>query len=67
MPRFDIPLLVTIEADTYAEAIREGHDLADGIGQTEELSVSVVLNFEHDNDGQRVLYLHPENEPEPSA
>lgn len=58
MPKFDLALLVTIEAATYAEAVREAHNLADGLGDTEELSVSLVLNFERDNEGQRVLYLH---------
>jgi hypothetical protein len=63
---YQIPILLTIEADNYADAL----DSAEGIAQEMDeddticdegiLNIEVVRNFEHDNDGQRVLYLPSE-------
>lgn len=61
MQEFDIALIVTIEADSYEKALLEAEDMAEGIGMTEEISCSAVIYYEHDNEGRRVLYLHPEN------
>ena len=55
---YDVALLVTVTAPTYEDALIEAENIADGLGQ-EEVFVSAVLDYEYDNDGQRVLYLHP--------
>lgn len=64
MPAYDVALLVTIEADSYEEALGEARMLAEGVASAEELSCSAVLDYERDNEGQRVLYLHPEETPD---
>jgi hypothetical protein len=63
MPLFDMAIIVGIEADNYAEAESITYKMADGIGDTEQIFCFAATAFEYDNDGQRVLYLHPENEP----
>ena len=59
MPSYDIPLLVTIEADNYNNALIEAKALTEGVSQTDEVLISVINNFETDNEGQRVIYLDP--------
>lgn len=59
-----IPILVTIPAESYAEAMQEAEDLVEELGTDAGMGVEVARDFEHDNGGQRVLYLHPEDEPE---
>ena len=58
MNTYDVALIVSIPADTYEEALNAAGHIAAGLGDTEELSVSAVLDYEYDNEGQRVLYLH---------
>lgn len=58
MPKFDVALLITVEAETYDDALKYADQLAEGIGMTEEISCSAVWDYERDNEGQRVLYLH---------
>ena len=60
MSQFHIALIVTFTADTYADALKQADQLAEGIGITEEILVSAQLSYDHDNEGQRVLYLHNE-------
>lgn len=60
---YTVALLVSIPADNYEAALQEAEDMAEGLGIMEELSVSAVTDYEHDNEGQRVLYLHPEDKP----
>ena len=61
MQEFDVAIVVTIEANTYDGALRIANNIAEGLeidGETAE----AITNYDHDNDGQRVLYLHPENQ-----
>lgn len=58
-----VAVLVQIPADSYDEALREAEAFAAGAGDRDELFVSAVHDYETDNDGQRVLYLHPADEP----
>lgn len=58
MPKFDIPLIMTVEADSYEEAFQEADFvrkslLADGY-------TADHADLEYDNEDQRVVYLHPE-------
>lgn len=62
MPKFDIAFVGSIEADDYEQAIRLAGHLAAGVGDSDQIPFSAVECYEHDNTGQRVLYLHPENE-----
>jgi hypothetical protein len=56
--RYDVALLISIDAPTYDDALRYADMVAEGIGQEGE-NVSAVQDYDYDNDGQRVLYLHP--------
>ena len=58
MPKYDVALVVSIEADTYNEALKSAVDLADGIAQDGEL-ICAITAYDSDNEGQRVLYLDP--------
>ncbi len=62
--KYDMALVLSVEAESYKQAERMAKYIAEGLGQ-EEVNVSATFDYEHDNDGQRVLYLHPEDEPEP--
>ena len=62
-PLFDLAIIVSVPAENYAEACKIGKHIAAGLGDSEQLSVSLEQNFEYDDEGQRVLYLHAENEP----
>jgi len=57
---YDIAFVVTFEAESYDEALREAAWLAEGVGNQEEISFSAVIHYERDDEGQRVLYLHDE-------
>jgi hypothetical protein len=59
MNRYDIALLVTIEAESYREALREASKLADGIADSDNIPVSAVMSYDIDNENQRILYLSP--------
>lgn len=59
-----IPILLTVPAESYEEAVRQAVDIVDGINQDAGVGMEVEVNFEHDNIGQRVLYLHPEEDPD---
>lgn len=59
---YDVALIVTVNAATYHEALIEARHLAEGIALEGE-NISAVLDYDYDNDGQRVLYLHSEDEP----
>lgn len=61
MPKYDIALILTVDARNYDAALVHAHDVAAGVGMDEE-NISAVFNYEHE-DGQRVLYLHPEDSP----
>ena len=56
---YDIPLILSIDADTYAEAVSIADAIAATLGDQGE-NASVPHSFERDNDDQRVLYLPSE-------
>lgn len=59
-----IPVLLTVPAESYDEALAQASDIVDGLNTDAGLGMEVEVNFEHDNIGQRVLYLHPEEDPD---
>lgn len=60
MIRCDVAFIGTFEADTYEECLRKAKQFADGVNIYEGTTpFSVVTDYEHDKDHQRVLYLHP--------
>ena len=62
-PVFDIAIVVSVPAKNYGEALGIADNIAAGLGDTEQLSVSAVYDYEFDNEGQRVLYLHDPTQP----
>lgn len=65
MPSYAHAIIVVIEADTFEESERIAMDIADGLGVEGENAG--VPPYEHDNYGQRVLYLPPEGVSEEEA
>jgi hypothetical protein len=61
---FVIPVLLTIPATSYEEAMKEGQRIVDDMSSDAGVGVELETYFEHDNIGQRVLYLHPEEDPD---
>lgn len=61
---FVIPILLTIPATSYEEAMKEGQSLVEDMSADAGMGVELATYFEHDNIGQRVLYLHPEEDPD---
>lgn len=60
MPKnYVVPILVSFPAESYDDALRQAQQLAEGLGDSEELSVSAVLDYEYDNAGCRTVYVHP--------
>jgi hypothetical protein len=59
MPFYDIPLVLTIAADSYESAMSEADDFIEG--NTDDGIGLCVAGHETDNAGQRVVYLHPTN------
>ena len=57
---FDVALILTVRAKTYEDALSYAEDLATGVGCDGE-NISAVFDYETDNEGQRIVYLHPEN------
>jgi ketol-acid reductoisomerase len=60
VPRYTIPFLMTVEADSYEDAFEYADDLAAGIGDQEEVSFSAEHVNQHEltYDGeQRVLFF----------
>lgn len=62
MPKYNVALIVTIEADSYDDALEEADSLAEGIGMREELSVSVATHNRNTGGRGRVVYLYDEIE-----
>jgi hypothetical protein len=58
MPSFEHSIVIVIEADTFEESAQIAEDIAEGLGVEGENAS--VPPYEHDNEGQRVLYLLPE-------
>lgn len=59
MPRYEHSIVLIIEADSFEESVREAEYVAQGLGVEGE--EAFVPPYEHDNEGQRVLYLHAED------
>jgi len=64
-----VPVLLTIPANSYSEAQEKARTVEhllthDGRVKHEGITAEVESYFEHDNIGQRVLYLHPEEDPD---
>lgn len=59
--KYDMAIIVTVDAGSYDGAERQVKAIAGGLGD-DGINCSAATNgdFEHDNEGQRVLYLHPE-------
>lgn len=65
MPKFQTVIVCEIEAPTYEEALEITLGGCDGfLLECEGIESSYpIYDFERDNDGQRVLYLHNEKKP----
>ncbi len=72
MPKYDIPVILTIEADDFDHAVgraeifmaRSLHFMTKaGAPKANEAAYSykIELNCEKDNYNQRVIYLHPDD------
>ena len=61
--RYDMALIITVDAKSYDEAQKIAEDIAAGLGDAEQIACSAALFYERDNEGQRVLKLHSENAP----
>jgi len=59
-----IPVLLTVPAESYRQAVDQAIEMVDDLKIMAAASLEVEVNFEHDNIGQRVLYLHPEEDPD---
>jgi len=57
MRKYTVAVLLTVEANTYEEAEFEAEQAADLIQETK---AQVIYDYEHDNTGQRVVYLPTE-------
>ena len=66
---YSIPVILRIPADSYEDAVSTAIAFNNQLGNTDMLfddcgiKGEVETDFEYDNDGQRVLYLHAENDP----
>jgi hypothetical protein len=59
MPQFGHAIVVYIEADTYEASLKIAEDIAEGLCiDGEECEVP---HYEHDNENQRMVYLHDYN------
>lgn len=58
MPRYVHAILVVIEAEDYDASASIVDDIAEGLGVEGEYAFTP--HYEHDNDGQRVVYLPAE-------
>jgi hypothetical protein len=58
MPKFTIPLMLTVEADTFEQAFDLADQIAAGLGDSGE-NVYAAHPDGFDNDGQRVYCLPP--------
>lgn len=64
MKVYQIAMILSVPAESYEEACEAALELDDvDIASGSDITTKVELDYEHDNDGQRVLYLHPEEEP----
>lgn len=60
---YEIAIVVSIPASTYEDALAQAEELAESMSTDAGMGVEAISSYEHDNDGQRVLYLHAEDDP----
>lgn len=58
-----VPVLLSVSAESYDKAVEEAKGVVDSFTDA-GVGMEVETYFEHDNIGQRVLYLHPEEDPD---
>ena len=66
MKIYSVAIIALVEADTYDEAVQITVDFVDGVPNQDDdrfMGMETVLNYEHDSEGLRVLYLSPEETP----
>ena len=66
---YQIAIILSIPADSYEEALDRGErfnmQLCNSNPDFDDCDIEYVVehNYEHDNQGSRIVYLHPEEEP----
>jgi hypothetical protein len=66
---YQIAMILSVSGDSYEEALDRAEkfnmQLANTNSEFDDCDIELVVehNYEHDNQGQRVLYLHSEEEP----
>lgn len=58
-----VPVLLTVPAESYEKA-REAAEAFVDSNQDAGIGLEVETYFERDDIGQRVMYLHPEEDPD---
>lgn len=58
---YDVAIVVSLDSTSYGAALKAAQDLADSIHEDKRVGASAIIDYEHDNEGQRVLYLHNEH------
>jgi hypothetical protein len=59
MPQFAHAVVVYIEADDYEGSLKIAEDIAEGLCIDGE--EATVPHYDHDNENQRMVYLHDYN------
>lgn len=66
MPKYDMVLITTVEAESFAAAENWLIDFADGLATTEYMPFTAVGHTDATDDyGRRVIFLHAEDETSP--
>jgi hypothetical protein len=60
---YQIAVILTVPATTYKKALKVAGEVVESLQEDAGIGVELAMNFEYDNYGQRVLYLHPEKKP----
>jgi hypothetical protein len=63
MATYHMPIVVEIQAYSYEEAEQKAADILITDDATGHPMKSYLPSYEYDNEGQRVIYLHPEHQP----
>ena len=65
MKSYQIAVILNIPANSYQEALQQAQEMADDLSvDALKVEVKVVVDYEQDNEGQRVLYLPSEEQPD---
>ena len=64
---YEIAVILTIPAENYQAALTEALEIGDALSLDAGVGVEVVLDYERDNEDQRVVYLPNENNPSSEA